>query len=82
MSYEKVTQANDIVIGKKQTMKALKAGQIRELIIAEDADRHILDELLLIAEEARVPVVKVDSMKKLGKACGIDVGAATVAIRG
>jgi len=82
MSYEKVTQANDVVIGKKQTMKALKAGQIRELIIAEDADRHILDELLLLAEEARVPIVKVDSMKKLGKACGIDVGAATVAIRG
>jgi len=82
MSYEKVTQASDIVIGKKQTMKALKAGQIRELIIAEDADRHILDELLLLAEEARVPIVKVDSMKKLGKACGIDVGAATVAIRG
>jgi large subunit ribosomal protein L7A len=63
-------------------MTALKAGQIRELIIAEDADRHILDELLLLAEEARVPIVKVDSMKKLGKACGIDVGAATVAIRG
>jgi large subunit ribosomal protein L7A len=82
MSYEKVTQANDVVIGKKQTMKALKAGQIRELIIAEDADRHILDELLLLAEETRVPIVKVDSMKKLGKACGIDVGAATVAIRG
>ncbi|GIW49716.1 MAG: hypothetical protein KatS3mg080_0327 [Anoxybacillus sp.] len=29
---------------------------------------------------ANVPVYKVDSMKKLGKACKIDVGAAAVAI--
>ena len=27
-----------------------------------------------------VPITYVDSMKKLGKACGIEVGAATVAI--
>ena len=27
-----------------------------------------------------VPVTYVESMKKLGKACGIDVGAAAVAI--
>jgi large subunit ribosomal protein L7A len=27
-----------------------------------------------------VPILYVDSMKKLGKACGIEVGASTVAI--
>ena len=32
------------------------------------------------ANEIEVPVKYVDSMKKLGKACGIDVGAAAVAI--
>lgn len=82
MSYEKVTQASDVVIGTKQTMKALKAGLIKELVIAEDADLHVLDEVLTLAEQNKVPVTKVDSMRKLGKACGIDVGASAVAIKG
>ncbi|HEU5139859.1 MAG TPA: 50S ribosomal protein L7ae-like protein [Bacillales bacterium] len=81
MSYEKVTQASDVVIGTKQTMKALRAGQIRELVIAEDANIHILDDVLAIARQSKVPVSKVDSMQKLGKACGIDVGASAVAIK-
>lgn len=81
MSYEKVTQAKSVIIGTKQTMKALKDGQIKELVVAEDADLHVLDPVLLLAEESKVPVTKVDSMQKLGKACGIDVGAAAVAIK-
>jgi len=32
------------------------------------------------AKEANVPVILVDSMIKLGKSCGIEVGATTVAI--
>lgn len=80
MSYEKVTQAKQVIIGTKQTMKALKDGRIKELVVAEDADRHVLDQVLLLAEEYEVPVTKVDSMQKLGKACGIDVAAATAAI--
>jgi large subunit ribosomal protein L7A len=33
------------------------------------------------AKELNVPITYVDSMRMLGKACGIDVGAATVAIK-
>lgn len=82
MSYEKVTQANDVVIGTKQTIKALRAGEIKELFVAEDADLHVLDDVLALAEQYKVPVNKVDSMRKLGKACGIDVGASAAAIKG
>lgn len=82
MSYEKVTQANDVVIGTKQTIKALRAGEIKELFVAEDADFHVLDDVLALAEQYKVPVNKVDSMRKLGKACGIDVGASAAAIKG
>jgi large subunit ribosomal protein L7A len=39
MSYEKVCQATNIVIGTKQTVKALKDGTASELIIASDAER-------------------------------------------
>ncbi|MBY6038468.1 50S ribosomal protein L7ae-like protein [Fictibacillus nanhaiensis] len=82
MSYEKVTQASEIIVGTKQTIKALQNGEVKELVVAEDADFRVTSKVLQIAEESRVPIVKVDSMKKLGKACGIDVGAATVAIKG
>lgn len=82
MSYEKVSQAKEIVIGSKQTLKALKEKEVIEVIIADDADRRVTSKILLVAKENNVPIVRVDSMKKLGKACGIEVGAATVAIKG
>lgn len=80
MSYEKVAQAKQIIIGTKQTVKALKDEQIKELVVAEDADPHVLDQVLSLAREQAVLVTQVDSMQKLGKACGIDVGAAVAAI--
>jgi len=82
MSYEKVSQAKEIVIGSKQTLKAIKEKAITEVIIADDADRRVTNKVLLAANEHGIPVVRVDSMKKLGKACGIEVSAATVAIKG
>ena len=48
--------------------------------IAEDAERCITSPLLRICEEKGFEIVYVDSMKELGKACGIKVGAATAAI--
>jgi Ribosomal protein L7Ae/L30e/S12e/Gadd45 family. len=80
MSYEKVKQAEHIIIGTKQTVKALKSGVAKEVIIASDAAREITAKVIAAAEEKNIPVHFVDSMKELGKACGIDVGAAAVAI--
>ena len=80
MSYEKVSQAKKIIIGTKQTVKAIKTEKVREVVVAEDADRRVINKVLQLAEEQQIPISKVDSMKKLGKACGIEVGAATVAI--
>jgi large subunit ribosomal protein L7A len=80
MSYEKVLQANKVIIGTKQTVRALKEGNASELVIAEDADPNITAKLIKQANEANIAVSYVESMKKLGKACGIEVGAAAAAI--
>lgn len=80
MSYEKVAQANKIIVGSKQTVKALKAGEVIELVIAEDADMKVTAELVRIASEMNTAISYVDSLKKLGKTCGIAVGASAVAI--
>jgi large subunit ribosomal protein L7A len=80
MSYEKVLQAQKFVIGTKQTVKALKEGNVRELIVANDADPKVTVKVVDEALDINVPILYVDSMKKLGKACGIEVGASSVAI--
>ncbi|KAF0824037.1 50S ribosomal protein L7ae-like protein [Cytobacillus firmus] len=80
MSYDKVLQAKSIIVGTKQTVKALKLGTIDEVVVASDADPRVTAKVVSTANEMSVPIMYVDSMKKLGKACGIEVGAAAVAI--
>ncbi|MDC3417789.1 50S ribosomal protein L7ae-like protein [Aquibacillus salsiterrae] len=82
MSYEKVAQVKTgLIIGTKQTLKAIKNGEAVEVIIADDADQHITSKVSRLAKEYNVPCQRVDSKKKLGQACGIDVGTAAVAIK-
>jgi large subunit ribosomal protein L7A len=80
MSYEKVLQARKIVIGTKQAVKALKEGNAQEILVASDAEQRLTAKVVEEALLMEIPIHYVDSMKKLGKTCGIEVGAATVAI--
>lgn len=82
MSYEKVTQVQtQLIIGTKQTLKAMKNGDVSEVFIADDADQQITQKVERLATELDVPCHRVDSMERLGAACGIDVGASTVAVK-
>lgn len=82
MSYEKVLQVkSQTIIGVKQTLKAMKNGRVKQVYIAEDADRFITLKVEELAKTLDIPCQRVDSKKKLGNACGIDVGASTVAIK-
>ncbi|MHA6259183.1 50S ribosomal protein L7ae-like protein [Sporosarcina sp. CAU 1771] len=80
MSYEKVEQAKKTIIGTKQAVRAIRAGIVTELIIAQDAEERIISSVIEEAKLQGIPVVYVDSKKKLGEACGIQVGTAVVAI--
>lgn len=82
MSYEKVEQAKKTIIGTKQTVKAIRAGVVTEVIIAKDAEGRVVSPVLEEADSHGIPIHYVDSRKKLGNACGIQVGAAVVAITG
>jgi len=82
MSYEQLTQIQSrIIIGVKQTLRAMKNGEISEVYIAEDADRHITNQVIELAEEQSIPYTSVPSKKDLGIACGIDVGTSTAAVK-
>lgn len=80
MSYEKVKQANNVAIGTKQTTKMIEQGLALEVFVAKDADLRITSKIVSLCKKSGVEVNYVDSMKSLGKACGIEVGAATMAI--
>lgn len=82
MSYEKVAQEKDrLIIGTKQTLKAMKSGEVKEVVIARDIDFEITQKVSQLAQQMNIPYTQVDSKKKLGKMCGIEVGTATVAIK-
>ncbi|NLM04819.1 MAG: 50S ribosomal protein L7ae-like protein [Clostridiales bacterium] len=76
---EALKESNKL-IGVKQTTKALKEDNAKTLFIAEDADEHVVANIKKIAKKKSVEIIYVDSMQELGRACGIDVGAAAAAI--
>jgi large subunit ribosomal protein L7A len=80
MSYEKIKQASQTIIGTKQAVKAMRAGQVLEVFVALDADNWVTDPAILLAKEIGIPVHLVESKIELGNACGIHVGAAVVAV--
>ncbi|WP_064627570.1 50S ribosomal protein L7ae-like protein, partial [Bacillus subtilis] len=76
MSYDKVSQDKSIIIGTKQTVKALKRGPVKEVVVAKDADTILTSSVVSLAEDQGISVSMVESMKKLGKSCGFEVGVA------
>jgi large subunit ribosomal protein L7A len=80
MSLERLKTARKKSIGTKQTAKAIEKGATRTVFVAKDAEEHVIREIVKIARERGLELILVDSMVALGKACGIEVGAATAAI--
>ena len=68
------------VVGVKQSRKAVEGGLARAVFLAEDADPQVTDPMEETARRHQVPVERVSSMKELGAACGISVGAAVAVL--
>ncbi len=68
------------VVGLKQSKKAVKDGAAARVYVARDAEHRVIAPVLELCAASGVEVVEADTMKELGAACGIDVGAAVVAV--
>lgn len=68
------------MIGTKQTTRMVELGLASEVIIAKDADPRITTKIVNLCKKMDVQLTYADTMKQLGKACGIEVGAAMVAV--
>ena len=69
-----------LVVGAKQLRKALQNRQAKSVFLAENADPAITVPFADMCRDAQVEFTWVPTMKELGRACGIDVGAAAAAV--
>ncbi|MDW7651513.1 MAG: ribosomal L7Ae/L30e/S12e/Gadd45 family protein [Bacillota bacterium] len=80
MELENLKQTRQVVTGRKQTVKAVENGKASHVFVARDADERVIRPILEACTQKNIPVIMVDTMAELGKACNIKVNAATAAV--
>ena len=68
-----------LAVGAKQLRKAVRAGNVRCVYLAENADPALTRPLAELCGDNQIQITWVPTMEALGSACGIEVGAAAAA---
>ena len=69
-----------LAVGAKQLRKAVRAGTVRCVYLAENADPALTQPLAELCADNQIQITWVPTMESLGSACGIEVGAAAAAV--
>ena len=69
------------VVGAKQVLRAIAAGDVLRVFIASDADVFVTRPVYDACRAANIEVTEVPSMKALGEACHLQVKAAAAAVK-
>lgn len=78
---EIATHSGKIRRGTNETTKSIERSEAKLVVIAEDVEpAEVVMHLPIICDEKKIPYVFVPNKKELGKAAGIDVPAAAIAI--
>lgn len=67
-------------IGIKQSTKAVQEKSVKTAFIAKDADEEIVRDFIEMCKQSFIEIIYVDTMKSLGNACNIDVGASVACL--
>jgi large subunit ribosomal protein L7Ae len=79
--FEIAKNTGKIKKGTNETTKAVERGQAKLVAIAENVSpEEIVMHLPKLCEEKKVPYIFVKTKEELGKACGIEVAAASACI--
>ncbi len=68
------------VVGLKQVHKAVMQGRAAKVYVSCDAEERLVKPLLEECRQAEIPTDESCTMQQLGRACGISVGTAAVAV--
>ncbi len=85
MSFESALKAvlrtGKIVIGSKETLKEVKHGRAKLVVVASNAPKHIKDDIMYYAKLSNIPVyVYPGSSVELGALCGKPFVIAALAV--
>ena len=72
--------SKDKVVGLKQVQRAVSAGRADRVFLACDADPRLTEPLRELCRTQDVPCDGSMTLQQLGRACGIAVPAAAVAV--
>ena len=67
-------------VGLKQSTKAVEQGIVKTAFVAKDAEEKVVRGFKELCTKKSVEIIYVDTMKELGKYCGIDVEAAVACL--
>lgn len=67
-------------IGAKQAAKAVERDRAQIVLLAADAESRVILPLRELCNKKNIAIEDIATMEELGKACGIAVGAAAVAV--
>ena len=73
-------ESSNKVVGVKQSRRAIQDGSAARVYLAENADPAITEPIARLCSECGIPVETAESMKELGRRCGIAVGASVVTV--
>lgn len=80
MPLTQLQRARKKTVGSKQTLKVAQRGLAKVVFIARDAEKQVTQAIAHCCLSQNIPVVEVETMRILGKICGIEVGCAAAAI--
>ncbi len=81
MSMDVISLENKRVkVGLKETMRAMRLGSVKSVLIAKDADEFVTRKVIDLAHTKGLDIVYVSKKSKLGDMLGIDVATATAVI--
>ncbi|MBE7034835.1 MAG: 50S ribosomal protein L7ae-like protein [Ruminococcaceae bacterium] len=73
-------KGQQMFIGIKQCTEAVNADKVKKAYVALDADSSIRNPFEALCKAKSVPISYYDTKQQLGRACGIDVGAACAVV--
>ena len=72
--------SSDVVIGKKQILRELKANNIAQIQIATDAETEYINSIVAEAQKASVKYVIHGTMNQIAQEYNIDVPCGAVGV--